>query len=433
MSSATKPRVVGPATGAEPPATAPADELEFELPQAKQVSGRRLLTIGGGTLAVLAIAFVIGLWPRLVKQQSLGEEAGVAQHAAPRVTVVKATVLTSDRALELPAVVQALEETTLYPRAAGYVRRWLVDIGDRVKEGQLLAEIDTPELDAQLEQARADLAQAEANKLKAETSATLSTAEQARYEALTPAGVSSRQELEQRRAQAKVDASGIKVASATIAAQQASVRRLTQLKSFARLVAPFSGTIVGRSIERGALVSPNNTTPLYKLAATDPVRVMVQVPQDVAPNIRVGTPAKIEVREYPGRPFDGVITRAAGALDDSSRTMTTEIRVPNPKGELLPGMYVRAALSLAAPHRLYEIPSTALYNDSQGTRVAVLSDNDTITMRKIGIERDTGKTIHVSSGLDGSERIVTLASAALGEGQAVEVIAAGAKPQGEKK
>jgi RND family efflux transporter MFP subunit len=409
------------------------DELEFELPKPKQVSGGRLSAILGGVLVLLVLAFVIGFLPRFTKKQELGEESEGLQHAVPRVTVTQATILTSDRALELPAVIQALEETTLYPRADGYVRRWLVDIGDHVKEGQLLAEIDTPELDAQLEQARADLAQAEANKLKAETSASLSTTEQARYEALTPAGVASRQELEQRRAQAKVDASSIKVATATIAAQQASVRRLTQLKSFARLVAPFSGTIVARSIERGALVNPNNTTPLYKLAATDPVRVMVQVPQDVAPSIRVGVAAKLAVREYPGRQFDGVVSRAAGALDDATRTMTTEVRVPNPKGELLPGMYVRAALSLAAPHRLYEVPSTALYNDSQGTRVALLTAENKVMMRKIGIERDTGKTIQISSGLDGSERIVTLASAALGEGQTVDVISPEPKREVAKK
>lgn len=409
------------------------DELEFELPIAKKVSGGRITVIVGGVVVLLVLAFVVGFLPRFTKKHELTEGAAEAERATPRVAIVQAKMLTSDRALELPAVVQALEETTLYPRSAGYVRRWLVDIGDHVKEGQLLAEIDTPEIDAQLEQARADLAQAEANKLKAETSANLSSTEQARYEALTPAGVASRQELEQRRSQAKVDQSSIKVASATVAAMQASVRRLTQLKLFARLVAPFAGTIVSRSIERGALVNPNNTTPLYKLAAMDPIRVLVQVPQDVAPGIRTGVSAKLEVREYPGRSFEGVVARSAGALDEGTRTMTTEVRVPNPKGELMPGMYVRVALNLAQPHHLYEIPSTALYSDAQGTRVAVLGSDDKITMRKILIERDTGRTIQVSSGLDGTERIVSLASAGLGEGQLVEVIAPEAKAEVAKQ
>jgi len=378
------------------------------------------LAVGG---VVIALVFLAGFLPRMHKKQGLKEGSDESARSIPRVEVLSAKIITSDRALELPGTIMPLEETVLYPRAAGYVRRWLVDIGDRVKEGQLLVEIDTPELDAQIEQARADLAQAEAGKVRAETTSALSTTEKSRYETLTPAGVASGQELEQRRAQAKVDEANIRVASATVASQQANLHRLTQLKLFARVVAPFAGTITSRTIERGALVSATNGSPMFKLAATDPVRIFVQVPQDVAPSIRVDVPATLSVREYPGRSFAGTVSRAAGALDEATRTMTTEVRVPNTKHELLPGMYVRVALTLPTPHRLFELPSTALYSDAQGSRVAIVDSANKVFMRKVTIERDTGATLEISSGLDGTERMVRIANAAISSGSAVEVIA----------
>jgi membrane fusion protein (multidrug efflux system) len=397
-------------------------DADVPLPEATQVSRGRgaviALLLGG----VIAIAFVAGLLPRLMKRHELADDAVTAAQAVPRVEVIRPTTLSSDRALELPGTIQPLEETTIYPRANGYVRRWLVDIGDQVKEGQLLAEIDTPELDAQIEQARADLAQADAGKLRAETNAELSNTERTRYEALTPAGVASKQELEQRRAQAKVDEANIKVASATIASQQASLRRLTQLKGFARITAPFAGTITARSVDRGALVGTSPPTQLFRLAAVDPVRVFIQVPQDIAASIKTGVSGSITVREFGNRVFTGTIARSAGALDDATRTMTTELRVPNPKHELLPGMYVRVAIALTTPHRLFEIPATALYTDGNGTRVAIVDDQNKLQMRKVGIERDTGKTIEINSGLTGDERILRIANAALGNGQTVEAL-----------
>ncbi len=162
-------------------------------------------------------------------------------------------------------------------------------------------------------------------------------------------------------------------------------------------------------------------TPLFKLASIDTVRVMVQVPQDVAPSVQTTLPAKVTVREYAGRVFDGIIAHTAGALDDSARTMSVEVRVPNADGKLLTGMYAQVALTLPTPHRLYEIPVTALYSDSRGTRVATVGANNKVVMKAVGIERDTGQTLQISAGLDGSERIVKLANAGLTDGSAVEV------------
>jgi len=400
------------------------DDHAIPLPPPTQVSRGKGVLVIGALLIVTAAAFVLGLLPRLIKREALTAGANEAQRAVPRVEVITAKVVTSDRALELPGTIQPLEETIIYPRASGYIHRWLVDIGDQVKEGQLLAEIDTPELDAQIEQAKADLAQAEAGKARAETNAELSTTERARYEALTPAGVTSKQELEQRRAQQKVDDANIKVATATVASQQASLRRLTQLKGFARLAAPFAGTITARSIDRGALVGTSPATQLFKLAATDPVRIFVQVPQDVAPSIKTAVSARVTVREYGDRVFPGLVARAAGELDETTRTMTTEVRVANPKHELLPGMYVRVAITLPTPHRLFSVPATALYSDAHGTRVGVVDAEGKLSFRKVGVERDTGSTIEIASGLDGTERILRIANAALGNSSRVQVIEA---------
>ncbi|MEO6953311.1 MAG: biotin/lipoyl-binding protein, partial [Polyangia bacterium] len=224
------------------------DELEFELPPPATVSRRKGLLFVVITAVVVVLLFIVGFVPRWRQRRVIDEEARRTSQAAPRVELVSPKEMAQDRPLQLPGITEALEDTVVYPRVSGYVRRWLVDIGDLVKEGQQLAEIDTPELDAQLEQARADLVQAEANVLRAETSSTLSSTEQKRYETLTPAGVTSGQELAQRRTQARVDDANVKVAKATVASMQANVNRLVRTKAFARPVAPFSGTVTARTI-----------------------------------------------------------------------------------------------------------------------------------------------------------------------------------------
>jgi RND family efflux transporter MFP subunit len=309
----------------------------------------------------------------------------------------------------------------LYPRANGYIEHFDVDIGDRVKEGQLLAVIETPELDQQLDQARAQLAAAEASLAQAKANRDYSLTSLERYKRLKPAGVASQQELDQRQSEALVSNSNVAAAEAAVEVQHAEIRRLMRVKSFARVTAPFAGLITQRTIDRGSLVTQGNATPLFRLIVADPVRVFVQVTQDVAPSVRTGMPAKITVREYPGREFEGTLARASFALDSQTRTMTVEVRVPNPKNELLVGMYSEVLLSLPVPHKAYEITSTALYNDASGLRVAVVDPNDTLRFRKIVIERDTGATLQISNGLNEDDRVVRLASATLQEGMRVKV------------
>ncbi|HWZ87489.1 MAG TPA: efflux RND transporter periplasmic adaptor subunit, partial [Polyangiaceae bacterium] len=397
------------------------DDLGFDLPEPATVSKSRIVTLGVIAIGVLGAAFLFGYLPKHHAQTALVESSKAESEDSLRVEVVTPKTLTSDHAIVLTGSIRALEETVIYPRADGYIKAWLVDIGDKVKEGQTLAVIETPELDQQLDQARAQLAQAQAGVLQAAANHEFSKANLERFKQLVPAGVASQQDLDKGQAQSSVDEAGVTVAKAAVNVQEANMRRLSNLKSFANVTAPFAGTITSRTVDRGALVSAGNATPLFKVAATDPARVLIQVPQDVASGIKTDLSAKVSVREFAGRTFDGIVAHSAGALDPGTRTMLVEVRVPNPKNELLAGMYSEVALTLPSSHRVFEVPATALMNDSKGLRVAIVDSDNKLHLQTIAIERDAGATVQVSSGLTGEERIVKIASAELTEGRVVEI------------
>jgi RND family efflux transporter MFP subunit len=397
-----------------------ADDLGFDLPPPAAPSRAR---VAAGLLALLALlgaAFAVGWLPRHRARGELVAETRSAGEGTLRVQVVKPALKSSDRAFALPGSVQALEETVLYPRANGYVRSWKADIGDRVAEGAVLAEIDVPEVDQQLAQARAQLAQAEAGRVQAEANRAYSRAALDRNKGLVTEGLASKQELEKSEAQALVDVANVTVAEANVRAQQANVARLGQMQGFSRVVAPFAGTVNARSIERGALVSP--TTPLFRISQTETVRVFVQVPQSVAPSVAVDQPARVTVREFPGRVFEGKVARSAAALDPQSRMMNTEVRVPNPKRELLAGMYAQVALTLPSPHQVWELPATAVMTDAKGVRVAVVGPDNRLRLVPVTIERDNGASIDISSGITDADRVVKLSSAELADGRVVEIV-----------
>ena len=411
-------------SGSAPPQSvnpAAADDLGFDLPEPTTLSKTRLVSLGLVGAGVLGAAFLFGYLPKHRAQSELAQSSKAEGDSSLRVEVVTPKTLTSDHAIVLTGSIRPLEETVIYPRADGYVQKWLVDIGDKVKEGQTLAVIETPELDQQLDQARAQLAQAEAGVLQAAANHEFSKANLERFKQLVPAGVASQQDLDKGQAQSSVDEAGVTVAKAAVAVQEANMRRLTQLKGFAKVTAPFAGTITSRTVDRGALVSAGNATPLFKVAATDPARVLIQVPQDIASGIKNDLASKVSVREFPGRTFDGMVAHSAGALDPGTRTMLVEVRVPNPKNELLAGMYSEVALTLPSSHRVFEVPATALMNDSKGLRVAVVDAENKLHLLPIAIERDAGATVQISSGLSGTERVVKIASAELVEGRLVEV------------
>lgn len=412
------------------PQTPPAEQhappahggLDFELPPPAQVSRTRVVGIFAGIVAVLGLAFLARWLPKHHEQLALADEARGSEGALPRVQVLAPTVVSSDRALTLPGSVQPLEETIIYPRANGYIHKWYVDLGDHVKEGDTLADIDTPDLDQQLAQARAQLVQAEAAIVQAKANAHYSKGQFERYKLLVPAGLASQQDLEKNEAQAQVDQAGIGVAEANAGAMRANMQMLMQLKSFARVTAPFGGRITARSIERGTLVSSGTATPLFHLTATDPVRVFIQVPQDVAPNLKNDTEALVNIREFPGRAFKGKVARSSGALDANTRTMTTEVRVPNPDDTIIAGMYATVAITLPVPHRVLSVPASAVFNDSRGVRVAVVDATDHVHIVPIVIERDVGSTIEVSTGITPEDRVVKLAGTDIVEGRAVQVV-----------
>ncbi len=227
--------------------------------------------------------------------------------------------------------------------------------------------------------------------------------------------------MEESAAKAATDEATVAATESNVVAMEANVRRLVELQGFSKVVAPFAGTITARNVDRGALVQTGGTTPMFTLVATDPVRVFVDVPQTIAPSVKTDTPATVTVREYAGRVFTGKVTRSAGALDEDMHTMTTEIQVPNTDGALMPGMYVQASLTLPVPHKVLEIPSTALYTDADGVRVATVDAQRRVKFVKIVIERDTGATIQIASGLTGDEQIIKIAVPSLRDGDAVTV------------
>jgi RND family efflux transporter MFP subunit len=395
------------------------DDLGFELPAPVKSSRTRVVAVFA---IVVAGAFVVG-W--MQHNKARGATPGPADAAGNvRVEVITAKTLTSDRALSLPGVVKPLEETKIYPRASGYVRRWLVDIGDKVKEGQLLAEIDTPELDAQIAQARAQLASAKAAVKQAVAQRDFAKSSSARYETLASQKLVSQSQVEQQQADATTGEANVNAAESNVTAQEANLKRLIDTKAFTSVTAPFAGTITTRTVDRGSLVQENGTTPMFTLVATDPVRVYIDVPQSVAPSIKPGAEASLSVREYGDRAFTGKVTRSSGALDPELHIMQTEIQVPNPDGALIPGMYVQAALTLPVPHKVLEIPATALYTDSQGVRIATVDAQNRVHYVPITIERDTGATLWVATGVTGDERIVKIAVPTLAEGDLVDVAVA---------
>jgi membrane fusion protein, multidrug efflux system len=402
----------------EPPAL---NDPGFALPRPMHLRVPQAIAIVLLVSVIAGAAFFARWIPQSHAKLALAAEVDARKDSLLRVQVVRPKLQVSTKALVLPGSVQPLQETTIYPRASGYVRKWYFDIGDRVKAGDELTAIDAPEIEQQLKQARAQLAQAKASLLQANANSVFSKLDLMRLERLEPGGVASRQELDKGRAQAEVDAANVSVAQANIDAQQANLERLTQLKSFTRVLAPFDGIVTARTIEIGSLVTAGNGSPLFKVTATDPVRVFVQVPQGSAPSVKSSMSALVKVREFPQRSFEGVIARTAGALDSITRTMNTEVRVPNPNGELLTGMYAEVSLNLSTAHKVFEVPATALFNDAAGLRVAVVTGDDSIHLAPVLIERDNGATIEIAGGLDGIERVVRLANPELTESRKVSV------------
>ena len=415
--------VAGEAAGAATNETAAhADEIGSP-PPVPRLKPAALLLLAGAMVAVFAGLFLVGWLPRMHQSAALSEEADRLKNAVPRVTLVQPRPAPAISTTLLPGNVEALEETTVYPHTSGYLKRWLVDIGDEVKDGQLLAEIDTPDIDKELSQAKANLQQFKANQIRAEATAKLNEAIKKRYDELDLENAASKLEVDQHRADAETAESNVAAAKASVAAGEADVQRLSTLEDFSKVYAPFSGTITARFIEVGQLVTSGNGTgqTLFHIAKTNPVRVFVHVPQMYAPGIRVNQEAELLVRELPNRKFVGRVTRTARAIDPATRTLLTEIQAPNDDHALLTGSYIQVRMNVnrASPPLL--IPASALVFNADGTRIALVDAQNRVHFQPVEVEGDFGAEIGVSSGLSPQDRVIVAPGSRLVEGGTVQI------------
>src|SRR5258708_3978725 len=334
----------------------------------------------------------IGLIPRLQAQKAT---ADIAKDNHPIVSVIPAMRGNSATEVNLPGTLLPYQETPIYARTNGYVKRWRVDIGAKVAAGELLAEIDTPEVDRELKQAVANLAQ-----VKAHLELDRTTAE--RWQALLTRKGVSQQEVDE-----KIGA--YEARKADYAAMEANVQRLEETKQFQRVVAPFAGTITARNVDVGWLINAGAYDPsrwMYKLAKIGTLRLYINVPQNAMRLIQTGAPVDVMLQEFPGKPFPGKIVRTAGALDAQSKTLLTEVQVANDKGDLLAGMYASVRFKVNQPTPTIILPSNTLIMRADGPQVAAVADN-VIHIRKVTLGRDFGQQIEVVAGLNEKEMIVT--------------------------
>ncbi|HZT30673.1 MAG TPA: efflux RND transporter periplasmic adaptor subunit [Bryobacteraceae bacterium] len=402
-------------------------------------AGLKGLVVFFAILAVLvATAIVAGLVPRLSRERALLAASESAASRPPAVNVAAVRTAPTQVQLELPGDLQALIDAGIFARADGYVARRLVDYGYRVKKGQLLAEITTPELDEQIRQAHATLAQSQsslrdlqANLTLAQANLKLAQVTYNRWKHLTDKGVFSHQDTDEKEAalevrQAEVQSAQARIAAAqdTIRANEASLRRLEELKAFDQVTAPFDGVITVRNIDVGALINAGNGGPareMFHIAQIDPLRIFVNVPQANLADVHVGQSAELRVQEMPGQVFPARVTNVSNALDPASRAMLTVLEVPNPKGILLPGMYAQVRFTSVRSSPGLRVPGDALILGRQGPRVAVVDPESRIHLRPIHIARDYGPELEVSGELNPGDLVVVNPGDAVREGARVEV------------
>lgn len=376
---------------------------ERQVPPAKK-SGLVAMIV----LAILMLAGAFALVRRLTERGALAKET--ERLAIPTVSVSKPSAEPAADQLVLPAQLQAYIESAIYARTNGYLLRWTRDIGSHVKKGELLAEIDTPEVDQELIQAKAAQQQTEAQLQLAKSTAD-------RWANLRKTDSVSQQEADQQ-------ASAYTQAMANTAAAEANVRRLQQLESFKHVYAPISGVITRRNTDVGALITAGSAgtgKELFDVAQVDPLRVFVSVPQTNAPSIRAGLPAHIELREYPGQKFAGKVVRTADSIDPATRTLLTEIELPNHDGHLLPGSYAEVHFAVPIQITRMSIPVNALLFRPEGPRVAVVGADHKVRLKAITIGRDFGVKVEILGGLDPNDQIVVNPADSLEEGQEVNI------------
>lgn len=401
-----------------------------------------LVSLFSGLAVLIALAFLGGFMPLQKRNAILQAEASDSTQTLPRVEVVTVKRAASKSELQLPGSIQAVTEAPILARADGYIRKRMVDIGDHVSAGQQLAEIEAPEVDQQVLQAKANLAQAQAaleqaqaNYDQGKSNMELAKVTAQRWGNLNTRGVVSRQENDQYQSRYQAEISNLHALEkailaqhSTITAAEANLSRLQNMQSYRVVRAPFDGVITQRNVDVGALVNAGNTL-LYRVAQTGTLRTYVNVPQASSSSIHLGQTATFTVSNLPGRTFTGTVARTANALDPATRTLLVELRVANTDGALLPGMYCQVQLNTPRDNPPLVIPSDSLIVRTGGTLVAVVRPNDhTIHLQPLVVGRDFGDRIEVLSGLQEGDSIIPNPGDMAQENRKVDPVA---KPAGQ--
>ncbi|SIT47324.1 RND family efflux transporter, MFP subunit [Paraburkholderia piptadeniae] len=358
-------------------------------------------------LMLLAIGALRTVVANIMQNRSVTQM--MQQNAKQYVDVVTPKDNDGSNMTVLPGTLRGYVESPIYARATGYLLHWYADIGARVKEGQLLAELDTPEIDQ-------ELAQAVAQRDQIQSSLGLAKSSFERWQQLRQRDAVSQQELDERQSTYLQDV-------ANLAAAEANVKRLRQLEGFKRIVAPFSGVVTQRNVDVGDLIDAGSGTSraLFALAQSDPLRVYVQLPQAYAQNIKVGEDVVVTQAELPGQQFDGRITNISGAIDVPTRSLQIEVTLRNPDGKLRPGAYVQVALPSGARAQL-TVPGNALLFRAEGPRLAVVDSDCVVHLRKVVIAQDLGQTLEIESGIEPTDRVIINPSDSINDGDHVEVM-----------
>jgi RND family efflux transporter MFP subunit len=407
------------------------------LEQQRKTSSRTIVRLAG-VAAFVIVLIVIGTVPRLAHQREALAAVRESPVTHPVVTTLHPKSGEPTSSLLLPGNIEPLYTAAIYARTEGYLDRRNVDIGSKVKAGQVLAVISSPEVDQQLLQARATLAQSDASlqQAKAALEQAKANAELTRLTKERDLPLGQEHAISQQIVDEAVQSHGARVADVTAAeanitaaqanvtANRANVARLLQMQSFEQIVAPFDGIITARNVERGDLVTTGSASagkPLFNIAQSGTLRIQIDVPQSDAVNIEDGQKASIDVKERLGREYTGTVVRSAGSLDSASRTMLTEVQVDNRDGSLLPGMYAQVKFTLAEPHTSLIIPTSSLVIDHSGMHVVTVEGNRKAHFVPVVIGRDMGTQVEILRGIQSSDTLVASPSDLLHDGQEVEV------------
>jgi RND family efflux transporter MFP subunit len=379
------------------------------LPLPTRRSGRGLL-IAVIALAIVAAIVMAGLIPRWKATAALRNQT--RDLAVPSVSVMHPKLGAPQNEVILPGDIQAFEDSPIYARTNGYLKKWYVDIGARVKTGQLLAEIETPEVDQQLDQARADLNTAQANYQLSQITAN-------RYQDLLKTDSVAKQDVD--------NAVGdFQAKKAMVASAESNVRRLQELQSFEKIYAPFDGVITARNTDVGHLINSGAGAPateLFHMASIRQLRVYVNVPQQYSPAAKPGLTADLTLQEFPGRRFKGTLVRTAGAIDVASRTLLVEVDVDNASGELLPGAYAEVHLKVPSGTPALIVPVSSLIFRAEGLQIGTVQDGDRAQLVKVALGRDMGSEVEVISGLSADDSVIVNPPDSLVPGETVRIVA----------